>query len=207
MPATHTFEELLLELSLCDFNLDSLVNLLGVSSLVVRIVLDGGGELLIYQPPDVPKTPGQRDFDDDNGFRTGLLTNVLIKVVLPKPDSPATMIVKAAPRFATILWRWLGRLRMLAVRRGCTQAPTHFAMPIGDALSVAGGAIVCNMIVTLGYCEERRVRLWRRSVDCGVVLRRFGNQLPLKMGRFPILAATNAASGVRTKVSPETRKK
>ena len=31
-----------------------------------------------------------------------------MKVVLPRPDSPATMTVKAAPRFATILWRWLG---------------------------------------------------------------------------------------------------
>jgi len=37
-----------------------------------------------------------------------------------------TMIVKAAPLFATILCRWLGRL----------------AIPMGDALSAAGGAIV-----------------------------------------------------------------
>lgn len=29
---------------------------------------------------------------------------VLIKVVFPSPDSPATITVKAAPRFATILW-------------------------------------------------------------------------------------------------------
>lgn len=36
------------------------------------------------------------------------------------------MMVKPAPRFATILCRWLGRL----------------AMPIGEALSAAGGAIV-----------------------------------------------------------------
>ena len=31
-----------------------------------------------------------------------------MKVVFPSPDSPATIIVKAAPLLATILWRWLG---------------------------------------------------------------------------------------------------
>jgi hypothetical protein len=40
----YTFEELLLELGLGDLNLDCLVHLLVVSSLVVGIVLDGGGE-------------------------------------------------------------------------------------------------------------------------------------------------------------------
>jgi hypothetical protein len=40
----HTLEELLLELSLGDLNLNRLVHLLVVSSLVVGIVLDGGGE-------------------------------------------------------------------------------------------------------------------------------------------------------------------
>jgi hypothetical protein len=39
-----TLEELLLELGLGDLNLDRLVHLLVVSSLVVGIVLDGGGE-------------------------------------------------------------------------------------------------------------------------------------------------------------------
>ena len=39
-----TLEELLLELSLCDLNLNSLVNLLMVSSLVVGVVLDGRRE-------------------------------------------------------------------------------------------------------------------------------------------------------------------
>ena len=42
--ALHTLEELLLELGLGDLNLDGLVHLLVVSSLVVGIVLDGGGE-------------------------------------------------------------------------------------------------------------------------------------------------------------------
>jgi hypothetical protein len=39
-----TLEELLLELGLGNFNLDSLVNLLRVSASVVGVVLDGGGE-------------------------------------------------------------------------------------------------------------------------------------------------------------------
>ena len=39
------------------------------------------------------------------------------------------MIVKAAPLFATILCRWLGR----------------FAIPIGDALSAVGGAMMVNI--------------------------------------------------------------
>lgn len=39
-----TFEELFLQLSLCNLNLNSLINLLGMASLVVLIVLDGGGE-------------------------------------------------------------------------------------------------------------------------------------------------------------------
>ena len=39
-----TFEELLFQFSLCDFNLDSLVDLLSMPSLVIGVVLDGGGE-------------------------------------------------------------------------------------------------------------------------------------------------------------------
>ena len=42
--ALHTLEELLLELGLGDLNLDGLVHLLVVSSFVVGVVLDGGGE-------------------------------------------------------------------------------------------------------------------------------------------------------------------
>lgn len=44
MLGLRTLEKLLLELSLGDLNLDSLVDLLLVASLVVGIVLDGGGE-------------------------------------------------------------------------------------------------------------------------------------------------------------------
>lgn len=42
--ARRTLEELLLQLGLCDLDLNSLVHLLDVAALVVRIVLDGGGE-------------------------------------------------------------------------------------------------------------------------------------------------------------------
>ena len=41
---TRTFEKLLLQLGLCNFDLNGLVNLLCVSALVVCIVFDGGGE-------------------------------------------------------------------------------------------------------------------------------------------------------------------
>jgi hypothetical protein len=40
----HTLEELFLQLGLCDFDFDGLVNLLVMAALVVGVVLDGGGE-------------------------------------------------------------------------------------------------------------------------------------------------------------------
>jgi hypothetical protein len=39
-----TFEELLLQLCLCDLNLDGFVHLLCMTSLVILVVLDRGGE-------------------------------------------------------------------------------------------------------------------------------------------------------------------
>lgn len=42
--AILTLEELLLQLGLCDLNLDGLVNLLRVTALVIGIVLNGGRE-------------------------------------------------------------------------------------------------------------------------------------------------------------------
>lgn len=41
---SRTLEELLLQLSLCDLDLDSLVHLLLVSALVIGIILDGRRE-------------------------------------------------------------------------------------------------------------------------------------------------------------------
>lgn len=63
-----------------------------------------------------------------------------MNVVLPRPDSPATMMVKAAPLLATILWRWLGR----------------FAIPMGDALSEVGGAIVDKRVADSIAFESNR---------------------------------------------------
>lgn len=93
-----------------------------------------------------------------------------MKVVFPSPDSPATymqrkllsslytvidcchtMIVKAAPLFATILCLWLGR----------------FAIPIGDELSGAG-AIVVVIFFDLLYYESCYDRVYVRSF--GVVV-------------------------------------
>ena len=100
---------------------------------------------------------------------------VLMKVVFPKPDSPATcgqvlanasnelddaheehqevrtMIVKAAPRLATILCRWLGRL----------------AMPIGEALSAVAGAILSGRIDRFDGRRNVAARaLSKRRVKC-----------------------------------------
>lgn len=55
------------------------------------------------------------------------------------------MIVKAAPLFATILCRWLGR----------------FAMPMGEAAdSAGGGAMVTCSIQTVG--DETAMKATRR---------------------------------------------
>jgi hypothetical protein len=87
--ALRTLEELLLELSLGDLNLDGLVHLLVVSSLVVGVVLDRGGE---------------------EGVDEGRLSEPRLASNLKQSDgvfdawlSSCTMMVKAAPRFATIL--------------------------------------------------------------------------------------------------------
>lgn len=117
----RTLEELLLELSLCDFDLDGLVDLLLVAPLMVGIVLDGRGEQRV----------------DEGGLaEAGLASNLYIHSRRQHGVTNAnlsklwtvkrTIIVKAAPLFATILCRWLGRL----------------AMPIGEALSLAAGDIL-----------------------------------------------------------------
>jgi hypothetical protein len=88
--ASHTLEELFLEFSLCDFNLDSLVDLLVVATFVVGVVLDGCGEEGV----------------DKGGLSESRLAGDLVEsataVVLPFRMAH-TMIVNAAPRFATIL--------------------------------------------------------------------------------------------------------
>ena len=44
MATHHTFEELLLQFSLCDLNFNGLVDLFGMSLLMIGVVLDCGGE-------------------------------------------------------------------------------------------------------------------------------------------------------------------
>jgi len=113
-----TLEELLLELGLCDLDFDGLVDLLCVSALVIGVVLNGGGE---------------EGVDECSLSESRFASNLLsIRIYLSKREhlQRNTMMVKAAPLFATILCRWLGK----------------FAIPIGDALSAVGGAIM-NMCV------------------------------------------------------------
>ncbi|KAK5627326.1 hypothetical protein RRF57_003042 [Xylaria bambusicola] len=56
-------------------------------------------------------------------------------------------MVKAAPLFATILCRWLGKL----------------AMPIGDALSAAAGGILGEIGNDYGERQHQSGRQWRRK--------------------------------------------
>lgn len=86
----HTFEEFLLELGLCDLNLDSFVDLLVVAALVVGVVLDSGGE---------------EGVDEGGLSKTRLASNLLrLDNEMAKAIGEGhTMMVKAAPRFATIL--------------------------------------------------------------------------------------------------------
>ena len=113
----RTLEELLLQLSLGDLDFDRLVDLLLVPALVIGVVLDGRGEEGV----------------DEGGLAQARLAGNLVyksatdctQTVVVDGSQVRTMMVKPAPRFATILWRWLGRL----------------AMPIGEALSVAGAML------------------------------------------------------------------
>jgi len=111
----RTLEELLFKLSLGDLDLDGLVDLLLVSLLVVRVVLDGRGK---------------EGVDECGLAQPGLASN--LKRWMSEADYGyehklnLTMMVKAAPLLATILCRWLGRL----------------AIPIGEALSALAGAIL-----------------------------------------------------------------
>jgi hypothetical protein len=113
-----------------------------------------------------------------------------------------TMIVKAAPLLATILWRWLGLESLIHVQEAVVQGAediklrgdTHrFAIPIGDALSDVGGAIVRESVASLvrsgfstgryRYGDEQDGVLRRKSRVQQVVLRSggcSGNNFPWK---------------------------
>jgi hypothetical protein len=88
----RTLEEFLLQFCLCDLDFNSLINLLCVSALVIGIVLDGGREECV----------------DEGSFAQSRLASNLKRIsTYPGNLMPyiLTIIVKAAPRFATILWR------------------------------------------------------------------------------------------------------
>lgn len=92
-PSYRTFEELLLQLGLGDLDLDGTVDLLLVAALVIGIVLDGGGEEGVDEG-----SLSQSRFSGN--LQTGSL---VLKLKLGYSELRHTIIVKAAPRFATIL--------------------------------------------------------------------------------------------------------
>ena len=99
-----------------------------MSALVVGIVLDSGRE---------------EGVDESRLSQPGFASNLghvsICPLQINPPTNMPTMIVKAAPLFATILCLWLGR----------------FAIPTTDALSAAGGAIVrvgCSARLGLKGC-------------------------------------------------------
>lgn len=92
-PSYRTFEELLLQLGFGDLDLDGAVNLLLVAALVIGIVLDGGGEESVDE--------GSLSQSRLSGnLQTGSLE---LKLNIGHSKLRHTIIVKAAPRFATIL--------------------------------------------------------------------------------------------------------
>ena len=88
-----TLEELLLELGLGDLDFDGAVNLLLVTALVVGIVFNGGGE------------QGVDEGSLSQSRLSGNLDAILLVSRIPAGHSKLrhTIIVNAAPRFATIL--------------------------------------------------------------------------------------------------------
>ena len=119
-----TFEKLLLKLGLGDLDLDSLVDLLRVSPLMIRIVFDGCGKERVYKC----RLPQSRLTSDLSSIR----------IAIARGRSFHTIIVKAAPLFATILclasvnhaglglvwmvlvaYRWLGSYKQLATHLSC----------------------------------------------------------------------------------------
>lgn len=85
-----TLEELLLQFCFCDFNFNCLVNLLVMSALMIGVVLNGSRE----------KGIDECGFSEPR-FSCDLITVSFLQIL--SIDAFPTIIVKAAPRFATIL--------------------------------------------------------------------------------------------------------
>jgi hypothetical protein len=119
-----TLEELLLELGLGDLNLDRLVHLLVVSSLVVGIVLDGGGEQRVDEGRLsetrlagnlLQSASSSRDRDDGSyhyGKGSAALCNNLVPVL--RQSQRLRVVSRCIPL--------VGQLRhMLALMQGCSR--------------------------------------------------------------------------------------
>ena len=88
----YTFEELLFQFSLGDLNLYGFVNLFRMTALVIGVILDGCREEGV----------------DEGGLSKPRFTSNLsdcyhLLSMLRRHNGVLTIIVKAAPRFATIL--------------------------------------------------------------------------------------------------------
>lgn len=116
----RTFEEFLFQFCLCDFDFNSLVDLFSMSALVICIILDGRWEQGVYE------------CRLSQSWFTSNLKSQLLSLTI---GLVCTIIVNAAPLFATILCRWFGRL----------------AIPIGDADSLVAGAILWVIVCTVWW--------------------------------------------------------
>lgn len=160
----YTFEESLLELSLCDLDLNGLVDLLSVSAFMVCIVLDRGREKSV----------------DECGFAQSRLSSNLY--CIHQSTSPLgfwytsfgvkgggrkrisrTIIVKAAPRFATILCLLnssQSTFSMLAERGLCSLIPL-----VGQLCERSAIFDPCSLPVSCGktYIGDTN---WRSGLGC-----------------------------------------
>lgn len=134
-----TFEELLLQLCLCDLDLNSLVHLLGMSLLVVGIVLDGGGEQRVDEG-GLSQPRLSRNLD---AFVSRFSQQAFIGEWEP------TMIVKAAPRFATIL---------CLVHPSDLRFPPFTSTVSGACKHTAGWGATAAVIVSNGQINDARDR-------------------------------------------------
>lgn len=153
-----TLEELLFELSLGDLDFDSLVHLLLMTLPVIGIGFDGGGEEGVDKG-GLAQARLTSDLEDNTSVKSGCEEaakwgerasgrKTCSRGSEERQRGKHTMMVKLAPRLATILCRWLGRL----------------AMPMGEALSGAGGAMAEEISSKegiesdAGYPAQRRRR-------------------------------------------------
>lgn len=106
-----------------------------MSALVIGVVLDGGREEGVDEgglaqarlASNLTIQVGVLVTQKQTELETSCCSHAVYAFVNGKIEGQSrTMMVKPAPRLATILCRWLGRL----------------AMPIGEALSAAAGAIL-----------------------------------------------------------------